>query len=129
MATADKTVIVTGGNSGLGFECAGAILREKDRCHVIIAGRSLERCQAAARRLAHDTGNPGVEAMVFDLGSLAAVRRFASNFSVAGLPPSRALVCNAGIENVGATRRTEDGFEGTFGVNRVPLMLDQRIDC
>jgi NAD(P)-dependent dehydrogenase (short-subunit alcohol dehydrogenase family) len=123
VTTADKTVIVTGGNSGLGFEAARAILKETDRWHVVIAGRSPERCEAAASRLSHGTGNPGVEAMVLDLGSLAAVRRFASDFSVRGLPPLRALVCNAGVQNVGSTQRTEDGFEGTFGVNHLGHFL------
>ena len=51
MDKANKTVIVTGGHSGLGFEAARAILRAGGGWHVIIAGRSPERCEAAATRL------------------------------------------------------------------------------
>jgi NAD(P)-dependent dehydrogenase (short-subunit alcohol dehydrogenase family) len=120
---ADKTVIVTGGNSGLGFETARAILREGDGWHVVIAGRSPQRCAAAASRLSHETGTPPVEAMVLDLASLAAIRHFALGFSAGNRPPLRALVCNAGVQHVGPTQRTEDGFESTFGVNHLGHFL------
>ena len=55
MTKSDKTVIVTGGNSGLGFETARAILHEGDGWHVVIAGRSPQRCEEAASRLIHET--------------------------------------------------------------------------
>jgi NAD(P)-dependent dehydrogenase (short-subunit alcohol dehydrogenase family) len=120
---AGKTVIVTGGNSGLGYQSARAILKERDGWHVVIAGRSLQRCEEAKRRLAHETGNPHVRAMVLDLASMAAVRQFASDFSAGNLPPLRAMVCNAGVQHVGPTQRTEDGFESTFGVNHLGHFL------
>ena len=120
---ADKTVIVTGGNSGLGFENARSILRDADGWHVVIAGRSPQRCEEAARRLSHETGTPSVEAMVLDLASLAAIRQFALDSSTGNRPPLRALVCNAGVQHVGPTQRTEDGFESTFGVNHLGHFL------
>jgi len=123
VTNADKTVIVTGGNSGLGFETARAILQEGDGWHVVIAGRSPQRCEEATSRLSHETGTPPVEAMVLDLASLAAVRQFASDYSAANRPPLRALVCNAGVQHVGTTQRTDDGFEATFGVNHLGHFL------
>jgi light-dependent protochlorophyllide reductase len=120
---ADKTVIVTGGNSGLGFETARAILREGDGWNVIIAGRSPQRCEEAASRLAHETSPPSVEALELDLASLSAIRQFALLFSAGNRPPLRALVCNAGVQHVGPTQRTEDGFESTFGVNHLGHFL------
>jgi light-dependent protochlorophyllide reductase len=123
MASADKTVIVTGGNSGLGFETVRAIAKEGDGWHVVIAGHSRQRCEEAASRLARETGNNHVEAMVLDLASLAAVRRFGSDFAAGNRPPLRALVCNAGVQVVGPTQRTEDGFESTFGVNHLGHFL------
>ncbi len=123
MAKADKTVIVTGGNSGLGFEAARAIVQQGDGWHVVIAGRSPQRCQEAASRLRHEAGTPHVEAIVLELASMGAVRRFASDFSAGHRPPLRALVCNAGVQHVGPTQRTEDGFESTFGVNHLGHFL------
>ena len=78
MAEVDKTVIITGGNSGLGFEAARAILQDGDGWHVVIAGRSRQRCEEATGRLRHETGTPSVDAMVLELASLAAVRQFAA---------------------------------------------------
>jgi NAD(P)-dependent dehydrogenase (short-subunit alcohol dehydrogenase family) len=123
MANADKTVIMTGGNYGLGFETARAILHEGDGWHVVIAGRSLKRCQEAVNRLSHGAGAAPVEVMVLDLASLAAVRQFALEFSAGNRPPLRALVCNAGVQHVGPTQRTLDGFEATFGVNHLGHFL------
>ncbi len=120
---ADRTVIVTGGNSGLGYECAKAILNERRGWHVVIAGRSQTRCQDAAKRLAAETSNEGVEAKVLDLASLASVRRFAESMKAASVPPLRALVCNAGIQVVGETQTTADGFEATFAVNHLAHFL------
>ena len=61
--------------------------------------------------------------MVLDLASLAAIRQFALDFSAGNRPPLRALVCNAGVQHVGPTQRTEDGFESTFGVNHLGHFL------
>jgi NAD(P)-dependent dehydrogenase (short-subunit alcohol dehydrogenase family) len=120
---ASKTVVVTGGNSGLGFETARALLQHDDGWHVVIAGRSQQRCEEAASRLSHETGTTPIEAMVLDLASLAAVRQFASDYTDGSRPPLRALACNAGVQHVGPTQRTEDGFESTFGVNHLGHFL------
>jgi NAD(P)-dependent dehydrogenase (short-subunit alcohol dehydrogenase family) len=123
MTKADKTVIVTGGNFGLGFETARAVLRDGDGWNVVIAGRSPQRCEQAVSRLCHEIGTPPVESMVMDLASLASIRQFALHFSAGNRPPLRALVCNAGVQHVGPTQRTEDGFESTFGVNHLGHFL------
>ena len=60
---------------------------------------------------------------MLDLASLAAVRQFALEFSAGNRPPLRALVCNAGVQHVGPTQRTQDGFESTFGVNHLGHFL------
>ena len=122
MAT-DRTVIVTGGNSGLGYECARSILEAKDGWHVVLAGRSRERSEAAAKRLASETSNDEVRAMALDLASMASVRRFADEVGSLDAPPLGALVCNAGVQFAGGTRATEDGFEATFGVNHLGHFL------
>ena len=99
-------MFVTGGNFGLGFETARATFKEGDGWHVVIAGRGAQRCEDAASRLRHETGTPSIEAMVLDLASLAAIRQFASDFPSGNRPPLHALLCNAGVRNVGPTQRT-----------------------
>jgi len=119
----DKTVIITGGNSGLGYECAKTIANSRQSWHIVVAGRSQQRISAAAQQLAAIAPDSQVEALILDLASLKSVRKFAQDFAARGLPPLRALVCNAGIQVVSGTTYTEDGFETTFGVNHLGHFL------
>jgi NAD(P)-dependent dehydrogenase (short-subunit alcohol dehydrogenase family) len=117
-----RTVIVTGGNSGLGYACAGALLAASPAWHVVIACRDPARAQKAVETLSRRSG-PGVmvEAMALDLASLASIRAFASavdgRLKAADLPPLHGLVCNAAVQ--GAKTFTVDGFETTFGVSHL----------
>ncbi len=127
-----NTAIVTGANIGLGFECARALAETRD-WHVVIAGRSVEKCREAVKRLIAQTGCKEIEAMTLDLASLASVRTFARDYAAKQRPPLRALVCNAGTQIVTGRTFTKDGFEMTFGVNHlghfllVNLMLAQMV--
>jgi NAD(P)-dependent dehydrogenase (short-subunit alcohol dehydrogenase family) len=118
----DRTAVITGGNSGLGLECARALLQQQPAWHVVIASRNRERSEAAVADLRGGGATGTVEARALDLGSLADVRRFADTFLAdlrgAALPPLRALVCNAGLQ---FTHRatSADGFEATFAVNHL----------
>ena len=127
-ATGDeKTVVITGGNAGLGFECARNTSASDPGWRVVLACRDLDRGERAARELNEEFGDGRVEAMVLDLASLDSVRVFArglrARISAGELPPLRALVCNAGIQVVTGTTYTEDGFEETFGVNHLGHFL------
>ena len=114
-----QTVIVTGGNSGLGYGCASAMLSGSPSWHVIIACRDPGRAQKAVELL-RESARPGarVETMALDLAS---VRSFAAKLEdrlkAAGLPPLHGLVCNAAVQ--GARTYTADGFESTFGVSHL----------
>ncbi|MEJ1230076.1 MAG: SDR family NAD(P)-dependent oxidoreductase [Galbitalea sp.] len=121
----DRTVIVTGGNAGLGYETAKNIALSDPAYHVVLACRSRSRGEGAAASLRSETGNPRIQAMQLDLASLASVRAFATTLSEEGLPPLFGIVCNAGISAAGVagTPRTEDGFEMIFGVNHLGHFL------
>jgi light-dependent protochlorophyllide reductase len=119
----DKTVIVTGGNSGLGFECANQIAASGQGWCIVIAGRSKQKTSEAVKHLAGVAPNVQVVALLLDLASLQSVRNFAREFTAQGLPPLQALVCNAGIQVISGTTFTEDGFETTFGVNHLGHFL------
>lgn len=116
------TVIVTGGNSGLGYGCANALLAASPPWHVIIACRDPVRAQKAVETL-RKSARPGarIETMALDLASLASVRSFASTLGDrlkgADLPPLHGLVCDAAVQ--GARTVTADGFESTFGVSHL----------
>jgi NAD(P)-dependent dehydrogenase (short-subunit alcohol dehydrogenase family) len=104
---ANRTAIITGGNSGLGLATATALASKGAR--VIIASRDSKKGAAAARAI-----DGQVEARPLDLSSLASIRRFAD--TVDG--PIDYLINNAGA--MSATRQlTEDGFESQIGVNHL----------
>jgi light-dependent protochlorophyllide reductase len=114
-----NTVIITGANSGLGFECARALVATRE-WYVILACRSAERGRDAVKRLFARSWYKNIEAMVLDLGSIAAIRDFAAAYAErTDLPPLNSLVCNAGTQVVSGVSRTTDGFEATFGINHL----------
>lgn len=112
----DKTVIITGANTGLGFECARSLLESDPGWHVVLAVRDAERGAEAAARL----DCPGRTTVgELDLASLQSVRNFAAGLPHRDLPPLHALVCNAGLQLVAGAQTTVDGYEMTFGVNHL----------
>ncbi|ANS73699.1 hypothetical protein AWM70_03185 [Paenibacillus yonginensis] len=75
---ATKTVIITGANSGLGFEAAKRVALSDPESHVVIAGRNKERIRKASAILNAEVGEGRFTPMQLDLGSLASVRQFAA---------------------------------------------------
>ena len=125
-----RTVVITGGNTGLGFGCANAILKSPNGApwHVILACRDEGRAQAAVDQLTSGAGVAGqVETMSLDLASLASVRAFAAELtkrlSTGTIPPLHAVVCNAGVNPLNTKRVTADGFESAFGINHLGHFL------
>src|SRR5512135_2894419 len=103
----DKTVIITGANTGLGYECAKSIVAAGQGWCIVIAGRSKQRISEAAKQLAATAPDSQVQALSLDLASLKSVRHFVEDFTARDLPPLRAVVCNAGIQVVSGTTYTE----------------------
>lgn len=120
-----RTVIITGGNAGLGYQCAKNIALYDPGYHVVLACRSLTRGGEAAEELKQETDNPNLTVMELNLASLASVRAFYDAFSRSDLPPLHGVVCNAGISAAGVrgAPRTIDGFETIFGVNHLGHFL------
>ena len=104
---AGSTVIVTGANSGIGFEAARALAGRG--AHVILAVRDEKRGADAAGRIAGS-----VEVRKLDLASLDSVRSFAAGVS----GDIRLLINNAGVMAPPLTR-TAEGFELQFGTNHL----------
>ena len=125
-----RSAVITGGNTGLGYACAAALLGapEGPPWHVVLACRDKERVQAAVEQLAQLAGASNlVEAMSLDLASLASVRAFATELATrvrtGAMPPLHGLVCNAGVQSGTKRSFTADGFESTFGINHLGHFL------
>lgn len=104
-------VLVTGGNSGIGFECARQLARQG--WHVFIASRNREISAQAVRQIAQESGAKATSESGLDLGSFASVRAFAKEIERQDLP-LRALVCNARLQIIKGPQLSLDGFECTF---------------
>ena len=116
MSKPTGTVLVTGGTSGLGYECALVIAQQCPHYHVLIASRSDK--DNAAVSINQTTGHGNVEYLKLDLSSLAKVRSFAADYAGRGYPPIEALVLNAGLQILNLNY-TEDKMESTFAINHV----------
>jgi light-dependent protochlorophyllide reductase len=120
-----RTAVITGANSGLGLECARALLAGDASWHVVLAVRDPSRGADAVAQLREPTRCTVLE---MDLASLRSVSGFVPRLRAAGLPPVHALVCNAGVQVVAGTEVTDDGVEMTFGVNHLGhFALMQRV--
>lgn len=110
-----KVVIVTGANSGIGYEAAKECARKGAR--TLLACRDMIKAKAALTQIRAEIPHAPVEIMQLDLASLASVRGFAAAFR-AKYDRLDLLVNNAGIMMVPYST-TEDGFERHFGVNHL----------
>jgi NAD(P)-dependent dehydrogenase (short-subunit alcohol dehydrogenase family) len=115
-----KTIVVTGGNAGIGKETAVALARAG--ATVSITARDAARGQAALDEIRQRSGSTDVDVMDLDLASFASVREFAAQYSAAH-PSLDVLVNNAGLM-LTQRRVTEDGNEMVFQVNHLgPFLL------
>ena len=112
---AGKTYVITGANSGAGYEASRLMLSKGAR--VVMMNRSAEKSRIAIARLKTEFGpETDVSVVPVDLAVLASVREAASEL-LTRVPQIDALVCNAAIAQVARQEITVDGFESQLGVN------------
>jgi NAD(P)-dependent dehydrogenase (short-subunit alcohol dehydrogenase family) len=116
-----KTVVVTGGNSGIGLETAAALVAMGAR--VLVTARNADKGRAAVATITQrNDGHAQVQLVVFDLADLASVRRGAAEI-LEQAPQIDVLVNNAGLV-LSERRETVDGYEATFAINHLgPFLL------
>lgn len=113
-----KTYLITGGNSGIGFEAAKMLAAAGG--DIVIACRNADKAQQAVAEInAAEIGN--ADAISLDLSSTKSVRKAADEFR------SRhdrldALINNAGIMQTPKTK-TVDGFELQIATNHLGHFL------
>ena len=110
-----KVVIVTGGNSGIGYEAALVLAGKNAR--VILAARNMDKGEDAAQTIRQRYPVAEVKVMALDLSDLKSVRSFATAF-LADYDRLDILINNAGVMALPA-RKTADGFEMQFGTNHL----------
>ena len=110
-----KVCIVTGANTGIGYEIARGLLERG--ATVILGCRDLEKGEKARATLVESTGNSNAKLMMLDLSNVARTKNFATKFEKE-FQRLDLLVNNAGVWPK-TRRKTVDGFELTFAVNHL----------
>lgn len=117
-----RTCLVTGANSGIGYEVASGLGLRGAHVHMLCRDRS--RGEDARRSICEESGNPHVMVHVVDVSSSSSVRLFAESFAAERID---VLVHNAGVlprERI----LTDDGVELTVATHLVgPFLLTQLV--
>jgi NAD(P)-dependent dehydrogenase (short-subunit alcohol dehydrogenase family) len=114
-----RTAIVTGANTGLGFETTRALAGTGMK--VIMACRDLKKAQVAMNLVQKERPAADIEIMLIDLSKLSSVREFAGYF-LNRYDKLDLLINNAGIM-IPPYNKTIDGFESQMGVNYLAHFL------
>ncbi len=111
-----RVAIVTGANSGIGFEAAKALALKG--ATVVVASRSKPRGDQAVASILEAAPNAAVELKLLDLANLGSVRDFVAAF-VDRFDRLDLLLNNAGVMMPRRREETADGFELQFGTNHL----------
>lgn len=112
----ERLAIVTGANSGIGYQAARYLSRAG--ATVILACRNREKGEAARAKIASENAAARVELRVLDVADLDSVRSFAAEFANEGRGLDL-LMNNAGVMAIPERRTTPQGFEMQFGTNHL----------
>jgi len=110
-----RVVLITGANSGIGFETARALADHG--AHVVLGCRNPEKARRAADELENDLERSSIELLALDLSDLVSVRRAAEKF-VAEHARLDILINNAGVMGT-PYRQTADLFELQMATNHL----------
>ena len=119
-AQADKTILITGANSGLGLEAAKVLSKKGAR--VIMAVRNLQKGNAALEEIKKENPNAKLDLMQLDLSDFDSIRQFSSVFHTK-YTQLDVLINNAGVMDPAQREVTKQNFEIQFGTNHLGHFL------
>lgn len=123
-ALTGKVFIVTGANTGLGFETTKALaLRDAT---IIMACRSMEKANDAIKEIRKETANGTLIVNNLDLASFESIVDFVANIK-SNYEHFDCLINNAGLAIPKWDQKTEDGIELHFGTNHLGHFLLTRL--
>ncbi|OAJ36614.1 hypothetical protein BDEG_20772 [Batrachochytrium dendrobatidis JEL423] len=114
-----KVVMVTGGNTGIGYEMCLELARKG--AQVVMASRSADRAAAAIARIKQQLPQASIEFMHLQLSDLHQVQKASSEYIASG-KPLNILINNAGIM-ASPFKLSMDGIEEQFATNHVGHFL------
>jgi len=111
-----RTALITGSNSGIGFETALALARSG--AELILPARTQAKADDAAARILEQVPNAQLHPEILDLAVQASVHAFANRL-IDRFPGQSLdlLINNAGVMALPTREVTADGFERQFATN------------
>ncbi|KAF2868653.1 short chain dehydrogenase [Massariosphaeria phaeospora] len=117
---AGQTVIITGGNTGLGLTCGEYMLKHQ-LTHLIIGSRSLERGEHAAAPLRKAFPKASIDVWALDMISYESIQAFVVKCNT--LPRLDTAILNAGMTQAQWHINPSTGHEDIFQVNYLSTAL------
>ncbi len=119
MAQTDKICIITGANSGIGFETAKVLAN--DGINIVMVCRNRQKADAARRNILDLTPKASIDIVICDFSNQQDIRKAAEEITNQ-YEKIDVLINNHGF--IAAERReTADGLEETFAVNHIGYFL------
>ncbi|TPX30543.1 hypothetical protein SmJEL517_g05924 [Synchytrium microbalum] len=115
-----KVIIITGSNTGIGYETA--LQLAKQGATICVACRPSQKTHDAVRTIREKSKNEDVFASELELDSMDSIRAFAERWIKSG-KPIHILINNAGVMAIPERRETKDGFEMQMGTNHLGHFL------
>lgn len=115
----DKTVFITGGNSGVGFATSECFLSLGAKIYLLV--RDINKGEAAKEELLKEFPNGNIQILGLDLASFSSIRECVKEIKVKKIDID-ILVNNAGVFRLPKSQ-TKDGLELTIGTNAVGTFL------
>jgi NAD(P)-dependent dehydrogenase (short-subunit alcohol dehydrogenase family) len=112
-----RTILITGGTSGLGSEAALALARQHPTYQIITASR--KGPDSAASSINSKLSQSNILFLPLDLSSRENIRTFIKNYVSKSFPPIAAVLLNAGLQFPNGLVLTKEGFENTFAVKQL----------
>lgn len=117
-----KIIMITGANSGIGYQTALGLARQNNR--IVMVCRNKERGEAAQQKIIEATANSLVDLILIDLSSQKSIRDGVAEFN-SRYTQLDVLINNAAIFDITQKKAqmSDDGIETIFATNHLGSFL------